>query len=254
MQTISLLESALTKDEADDPSDRNPVAGRSLLAGAVIALLIAAGCLYLYSGRQAQTEPIWDVQSALKGAGETSVAEIGYSGADLADSACDLMVQMAQSAEDEARQAAEEARAAEEVARATEETAKDEALAETEQADDSMYQYPADAMLWRGHHYYIYDDGESSWDDAMDKCRSLGGYLAVINDSDENEWLFQYMVDQGHDEAFFGLLRDEQEDSWRYIYGDSSSFLDWGTNSKGILGPNNSGGKRKPCRVGCTYA
>lgn len=246
LQTIPQLERALTKEETDDPPGRNPVVRRPILAGVIIVLLLAAGCLYLVSGRQTQTEPVRNVQAVSKGIGETSVADIGYSAAELADSSCNMMVQMAQAAEDEAQQAAEAARAAEEAARVAEEAAqasKDKAQAETEQADDSMYQYPADAMLWRGHHYYIYDDGESSWDDAMDKCRSLGGYLAVINDSDENEWLFQYMVDQGHDEAFFGLLRDEQDDSWGYIYGDSSSFLDWGTNSKGILEPNNSGGK-----------
>ena len=116
-------------------------------------------------------------------------------------------------------------------------------MVEQEKAAAESYEYPADALYFNGHHYYIYNDVDTSWEDALEQCKSRGGYLAVINDANENEVLYQYMTGLGYDEAFFGITRNADGRSWGYTYGDTSSFLDWGINSKGIEEPNNSGGK-----------
>ncbi|MDO5134085.1 MAG: protein kinase [Eubacteriales bacterium] len=96
---------------------------------------------------------------------------------------------------------------------------------------------PGDALTYNGHSYYIYDDVETSLEDAQQKCIERGGYLAVINDERENEVLFQYMKDRGFETAFFGLTYEDG--SWVYLYGDTSDFRDWGVNLRGVGQPNN---------------
>lgn len=108
---------------------------------------------------------------------------------------------------------------------------------------ESKTVYPPESLSYGGHHYYIYNDVETVWEDALDKCLNRGGYLAVINDADENEELYRYMLNMGYDQAFFGLIQGDDEGSWEYLQGDSSSFRDWGINSKGVLEPNGSDGK-----------
>ena len=108
---------------------------------------------------------------------------------------------------------------------------------------ESKPAYPPESLSYGGHHYYIYNDVETSWEDALDKCLERGGYLAVINDADENEEIYRYMLNMGYDQAFFGLIQGDDEESWEYLQGDSSSFRDWGINSKGVLEPNGSDGK-----------
>ena len=106
-------------------------------------------------------------------------------------------------------------------------------------AADLSHDYPEDALSYGGHHYYIYEDTKESWEDALAKCTERGGYLAVINDSEENEVLYQYMLSIGREEAFFGL--GLYDGVWKYIAGDTSDFRDWGYNMENEAEPNNSG-------------
>ena len=117
------------------------------------------------------------------------------------------------------------------------------AAEETGEAEQSsVYEFPAGTLSYNGHHYFIYDDNCSSWEEAMERCESRGGYLAVINDDAENEFLFDNMIASGYDAAFFGLTDKEEEGSWRYTRGDDSSYTDWGSNSHGTAEPNNADG------------
>ena len=118
-----------------------------------------------------------------------------------------------------------------------------ETAEETNEAEQSpAYEFPAGTLSYNGHHFFIYDDNCSNWQEAMERCESRGGYLAVINNDEENEALFSYMVDSGYDAAFFGLTDKEKEGSWRYTKGDDSSYTDWGSNSEGTEEPNNADG------------
>ena len=103
------------------------------------------------------------------------------------------------------------------------------------------YEIPDDALSYNGHHYYIYSD-MPTFDEAAEMCKELGGYLAVVDDADENEAIFNYMVKMGYDEAFFGLIFDQEKEEWVYVTGEKPEFLDWGVNSAGVAEPNNSGG------------
>ena len=97
---------------------------------------------------------------------------------------------------------------------------------------------PQKAVTFQGHSYYIYDDGCESWDEAKKCCESRGGYLAVINSSEENEFLFDYMLEDNKDEVFFGYTDQEQEGTWKWVAGNESTFTDWGINNAGEQEPN----------------
>ena len=108
------------------------------------------------------------------------------------------------------------------------------------QEEKKEFDYPEGTLSYRGHHYYIYSDVKTSWEEAMANCRRRGGYLAVINDAEENEELYQYMVNMGYKTAYFGLYYNNG--TWEYLFGDTSDYRDWGFNSKGIAEPNNDDG------------
>ena len=120
----------------------------------------------------------------------------------------------------------------------------DETVAQDEAFATYDYDFPQGALEYNGHHYFIYNDSTGSWEDASALCRSRGGYMAVINDAEENEALYQYMRSLGYDVAYFGLSRDDQGD-WEYQDDDSSSYRNWGMNSKGEREPNDLKGTSK---------
>ena len=102
----------------------------------------------------------------------------------------------------------------------------------------SQYDIPEDAIKHNGHSYYLFDNGMGTFDDALAYCRSRGGYLAVINNSEENEMLFQYMRSLGYSYAYFGYTDRDKEGTWKWVSEDSSSFEDWGKNDDGEREPN----------------
>ncbi len=121
------------------------------------------------------------------------------------------------------------------------EQADAESQAEQEAANEEpALQAPDYAMAYGGHHYHIYDDGKISFSQAADNCEGQGGHLAKIDDADENEALYNYMIEQGYEEAFFGLVYENGQ--WVNYDGSEAVYFDWGTNSAGVEEPNNSGG------------
>ena len=104
--------------------------------------------------------------------------------------------------------------------------------------DEVITDIPSDAIVYRGHSYYLFDNGMTSWAEAQQYCMSRGGDMAVINDSEENEMLYRYMRDCGYGYAFFGYTDKEGEGIWRWVTADTSSFEDWGVNDDGEREPN----------------
>lgn len=99
-------------------------------------------------------------------------------------------------------------------------------------------QIPSGAVEFDGHYYYLFDNGKDNWSEAHNYCKSLGGDLAVINNGDENAFLFQYMQSQGYDQAFFGYSDEESEGRWYWVSGKTSGYTDWGVNDDGDVEPN----------------
>lgn len=97
---------------------------------------------------------------------------------------------------------------------------------------------PRKAVTFEGKSYYIFDNGCESWDEAQRFCESRGGYLAVVNSSEENEFLYNYMLETGFDEAFIGYTDQYHEGRWEWVSGKTSNFTDWGINDEGSAEPN----------------
>lgn len=105
-------------------------------------------------------------------------------------------------------------------------------------AADLGMEIPSDAMIFKGHSYYLYDNDCKNWDDVLGFCKSKGGYPTVINDSEENEVLFEYMRSMRCKATLIGYTDRDTEGIWRWVDGKESDFTDWGTNDEGDLEPN----------------
>ena len=99
---------------------------------------------------------------------------------------------------------------------------------------------PLKAVTFEGHSYWIFDNGCETWNDAQKFCESRGGYLAVINSPEENDFLYEYMLDAGYDEVFFGFTDQDNEGEWVWVSGKSSDYTDWGINAENSVEPNSS--------------
>ena len=119
-------------------------------------------------------------------------------------------------------------------------SSQEEDAQNTEQ-EETYYDFPDGVLSFNGHHYYIYDD-VTTWEGVLSKCEERNAYPAVVNDAEENEALYRYMISRGFDEAYFGLEDPDGTGAWQYPYGDSSDFRDWGCNVEGVREPNNADG------------
>ena len=111
---------------------------------------------------------------------------------------------------------------------------------EKEKVTPSDENIPADAVAFGGHSYYIFDNICGSWEEAEEYCKSRGGYLAVIDHPEENDFLYEYMLTAGYDEVFFGFTDRVEEGTWVWVSGHESDFEDWGINEEGSQEPNSS--------------
>lgn len=210
-------------------------------AGCVVLAALIAVTLYSGDGGNSSGSAGTDVQTENSAASEETKTPEDQSQAD----------ELSPSKESETK---EEAGPIEETKAAEEENSEEEAKSEeqkkpempkkpqTESEDTHPSYIPDSALYYEGHHYYIYTDVKTNWDDVVDRCIERGGYPAVINSKSENEKLYRYMTDMGFEQAFFGLVYDEDLEQWIYRLGDSSDLRDWGKNSRGEKEPNNSGG------------
>ena len=115
--------------------------------------------------------------------------------------------------------------------------------------DPILVSIPDDAVTFEGHHYYLFDNGKSSWSEAQNYCKWRGGDLAVINSGDENAFLFNYMLSCGYDQAFIGYSDEESEGYWYWVSGKTSNYTDWGINDEGDVEPNSDSRWENFCQL-----
>lgn len=201
---------------------------------AVAALAIGVGAFALSGGGKKSKDAEPEASAVEQAAEEPAAEEVKQEEPAAAEAEAAMQETAAEEAEQvPAEQAAEpEAPAADQPATEPEPAAKDEPLV----------MIPENALSYKGHHYYIYNDVKSNWETAASNCRDRGGYMAVVNDEEENETLYKYMTAMGYDQAFFGLIYSNTNDDWVYLDGDTSDFRDWGYNSEGVAEPNNAEG------------
>lgn len=87
---------------------------------------------------------------------------------------------------------------------------------------------PEDSLKYNGHSYYIFSIVQT-WEEAKTLCESYGGYLAVINNEDENTALYNYMTSCEYQSAYFEYSDAEQEGSWKWVNNDISNYTNWAT-------------------------
>ena len=87
-----------------------------------------------------------------------------------------------------------------------------------------------DQYYFYGDHTYAFYDasryGFTSYGQVADFCRNQGGHLAVINDANENTYLFNLLRDVSNITAFFGYSDEDNEGDWQWSDGDSN-YTNW---------------------------
>ena len=114
----------------------------------------------------------------------------------------------------------------------------DSNVPDEQQTIPSGVDIPMGAVAFQGHSYYIFDGNCNTWEEAQKYCKSRGGYLAVIESREEDDFLFSYMVDSGRSEVYFGLSDAKSEGDWRWVDNKKSSYQNWGVNDDGEIEPN----------------
>lgn len=84
-------------------------------------------------------------------------------------------------------------------------------------------------LNYDGHTYYaICTSNIDTFWEAQDYCEGRGGYLAKIDNDDENEAIYDYVFyDRGLESAYFGLTDESSEGSWYWSDGSESTYTNW---------------------------
>lgn len=99
---------------------------------------------------------------------------------------------------------------------------------------------PSDAAEFNGHHYYVYDmDNITTWEQAEAYCESLGGYLATITSQEEDEFVYFYLKNNfDYESAYFGFTDREEEGTWGWVNGETSTYTNWNPGEPNDENPN----------------
>ncbi len=93
---------------------------------------------------------------------------------------------------------------------------------------------------YNGHNYYC-SNSPLTWLNAQDACSDLGGYLAVINDAEENEFLANILTIQS---AYIGLSDHVNEGQFQWVNGEAVTYTNWYTGQ-----PNNYNNDQDYCEM-----
>lgn len=93
---------------------------------------------------------------------------------------------------------------------------------------------PLGAEEYNGH-YYKYYDQQMSWEDAQAYCEQLGGHLATITNSFENEFVVTLF---SCNSVWLGATDLQTEGQFSWLTGEKLSYTNWADGE-----PNNGGSK-----------
>lgn len=83
-----------------------------------------------------------------------------------------------------------------------------------------------DSMKYNNHMYYLFDSSVT-WDTAEAHAQSMGGHLVTINDAQENAAIFELINRNRLSCYLIGLRQDDNEGSWSWADGSSSTYRNW---------------------------
>jgi hypothetical protein len=84
---------------------------------------------------------------------------------------------------------------------------------------------PWETVEFNGHYYTVVELDDYSREVVEKAFEEYKWYLATISSEEENDFLFELMVEKGYDYAYFGL-RYENGD-WSWSNGESVSYTNW---------------------------
>ena len=102
---------------------------------------------------------------------------------------------------------------------------------------------PDQYYFYDGHTYAFYnaeDLGLNSYAAVADFCRKQNGHLAVINNAEENEYLFDRVKESFVKTTFFGYSDENEEGNWVWAEGNST-YTNWTVEGDWDLPDNGSG-------------
>ena len=104
---------------------------------------------------------------------------------------------------------------------------------DTESSETSEFVYPtewpSEVYTYGGHSYAFYNAKKydlATYSAVCNFCREQGGHLAVINDQDENDYLYNLMTENYDHTVFFGYSDENREGRWEWD-GDESTYENW---------------------------
>jgi len=87
---------------------------------------------------------------------------------------------------------------------------------------------PAEAVEFEGHHYCLIDDVSVKWDDAKKHCEKLGGHLATITSEAEENFLRDYVVENGTKNSYWLGGYVNKIGMWAWVTGEKFKYTNWG--------------------------
>lgn len=93
--------------------------------------------------------------------------------------------------------------------------------------DKRLLNIPVGSLKYNGHYYAILD-GAETYDDAVEMCKNLDGYMCMIDDKKENKTLYKYIHSHEYEDVYFGYSDQSLEGKWVWAYTDApGEYTKW---------------------------
>ncbi len=80
---------------------------------------------------------------------------------------------------------------------------------------------------YNGHTYELYDIAYIDWQDAVNHCNSIGGYLVSITSAEEQK-VVENLIQQGSCESYWiGATDEAEEGKWKWASGETVNYTNW---------------------------
>ena len=66
-----------------------------------------------------------------------------------------------------------------------------------------------------------------TWEEINAYCEDNGGHLATILSAEENEYIYEQMIQWGYDYAYFGCTDEAIEGEWNWVTGEAVTYTNW---------------------------
>ena len=87
---------------------------------------------------------------------------------------------------------------------------------------------PCEWTLFGDQCYYTDKNRTTSWAEAQEHCRHLGGHLAVPTNNESNQRLYEIIKERNYGSAWIGLYREgDNVNTFKSVLGGIADFTNW---------------------------